>query len=290
MFSGTLPALVTPFKNTPQMCPDVDYAAWESMIEWQLKCGVNGIVIYGSTGEAATLSKEEKIELTKIAVRVVNKRVPVIAGTGSNNTRDSIELTKKVKELGVDGALAVSPYYNKPTQEGLYQHFKAIAEEGGLPLVVYNIPGRAVVEISTETFARLAKLPGVVAVKQSVDSIVKLIELAEVAEGKMTILAGDDPLVYTMMTTGAKGTISASASVFPEMMKAIVDSGLKQDWQNCFQLQCKALPYINAMFAETNPIPAKAALKLMGKIPYDTMRLPLVAASEKTKELLKTLI
>ncbi len=290
MFTGTFPALVTPFKNAPQTCPEVDYNAWEALIEWQIKCGVEGIVIYGSTGEAATLSKEEKLEITKRTVQLVKRRIQIIAGTGSNNTRDSIELTKKVKELGVDAALAVSPYYNKPTQEGLYQHFTAIAEEGGLPVIVYNIPARSVVEISTATFARLAKHPGIVAVKQSVDSIAKLIELAEVANDQFTILAGDDPIIYGMMVVGGKGTISASASVFPEKIKAIVDAGLKGDWTACLKLQCQALPYINALFSETNPIPAKAALKLMGKIPNDTMRLPLVSASEKTKELLRSLL
>lgn len=290
MIKGTFPAVITPFTNSPTACPEVDYKAWESMIEWQIKSGVEGIVIYGSTGEAATLSKEEKLELTKRTVDIVKKRIQIIAGTGTNNTRDSIELSKKVKELGVDAVLAVAPYYNKPTQEGLYQHFKTISEEGGLPTIVYNIPGRSVVEISTATFARLAKLPGIVAVKQSVDSIAKLTELVEAANGQMSILAGDDPIIFGVMALGGTGTISASGSVIPEKIKAIVDAGLRGDWKSCFKLQCECLPLINAIFSETNPIPAKAALKIKGIIPSDSMRLPLVPASEKTKELLKSLL
>lgn len=287
MFSGTLTAIVTPFKPLANGETEIDYASYEGLIEWQLSCGVSGLVVSGTTGESATLSKEEKISLIKRTVEIVRKRVPVIAGTGSYATADSISMTRAAKDAGVDAALVVSPYYNKPTQEGLFQHFSAVAREGGLPVVLYNIPGRCVVSIANETFVRLAKVPGIVGVKQAVDSACGLTELANILDGKMEIYAGDDPMTYLVMTLGGKGVISASASVIPEEMVAITSAAIRGDFESAKKAQWQALPKINALFVETNPIPAKAALKMFGKITHEDVRLPLVKASEKTRELLK---
>lgn len=285
---GTYSAIVTPFvagDANPLQPPAVDYESLDRLVDWQLEEGVDGIVVCGTTGESATLSEEEKLAVIERVIRRVKSRgaVPVIAGTGTNNTKQSIELTREAKRLGADGALIVSPYYNKPTQEGLYRHFTAVADHGGLPLVVYNIPGRTSVEISTETFSRLAAHPQIVAVKQAVDSVAKLLELAIVAKGRLALLAGDDPLVAAVFSMGGRGVISASASVIPRQMKAITAAGLQNDLRAAHEAQAAALPFINALFLETNPAPAKAALAIMGRIASDAVRLPLVQVNEATR-------
>ncbi len=290
MIQGMYSAIVTPFRDEPGPNPSVDYESLERLIEWQIASKVNGLVVCGSTGEAATLSHEEKLAVLKRSMEIVGGRIPVIAGTGTNSTQDSVELTKKAKALKVDGVLLVAPYYNKPTQDGLYEHFKLVAEEGGLPAVIYNIPGRSVVEISTSTFRRLAGVKNIVAVKQAVDSASKLVELSEAVGDKLALLAGDDPLVFAVMSVGGKGVISACGSVIPKEMLAITDAGLKGDWKGCLVAQQRALPAINALFLETNPIPAKAALFMLGRIASDAVRLPLVRASEKTRQELSKLI
>jgi 4-hydroxy-tetrahydrodipicolinate synthase len=291
MFSGTLPAIITPFLPADSGTPQVDYESLEQLIEWQLECGVSGIVVCGSTGEAATLSAEEKLAVIKRTAEIVRGRVPVIAGTGTNCTADSVELTRRCKELpGVDGVLLVAPYYNKPTQEGLYRHFKTVAEQGKLPVVVYNIPGRSVVEISPATLRRLAQVPGIVAIKHAVDSASRLLEVAEAIDGRLNLLAGDDPLTYAVFTVGGKGVISASASVIPREMLAITEAGLRGDMPTALAAQLKALPLIHALFLETNPIPAKAALKMLGRISSDAVRLPLVPAADSTRAELKRLL
>jgi len=288
MFEGMYSAIVTPFQESqPGVNPEVDYESLERLIEWQLASGVSGLVVCGSTGEAMTLSDEEKIAVIKRSMEIVRGRVPVIAGTGTNCTHDTIAFTKRVKDLKVDGALVVAPYYNKPTQEGLFEHFRLAAAEGGLPVVVYNIPGRSVVEISIETFAKLKRVPGIVAVKHSVDSASRLVELADAVGDKLAILAGDDPITYAVMSVGGKGVISASGTVIPKEMAAITSAGLKGDLRGSFEAQKRAMPLIKALFMETNPIPAKAALKILGHIKSDSLRLPLVSASETTKAALK---
>lgn len=287
MFQGTLSAIVTPFLSTPAEHPAIDFKSLDELVEWQIASGVDGIVACGSTGEAATLSDEEKLAVIKRVTAVVKKRVPVIAGTGTNSTRSTIELTKAAKEIpGIDGALVVAPYYNKPTQEGLFQHFREVAREGGLPVVVYNIPGRSVVEILPATFSRLKDVPGIVAVKHAVDSISRLLELASALDGKITILAGDDPIIHSVLSVGGKGVISASATVIPRAIKKITEPGLKGDLSGALIAQQAALPLINSLFIETNPVPAKAALKIMGKISSDAVRLPLVPVSEGTRVIL----
>ena len=290
MFEGTYTALITPFLDTPAGHPDIDYETWEALIEWQLGAGVSGLVVYGTTGESPTLSVPEKLELLKRAIAVVKGRVPVIAGTGSNNTKASIELTKEAAAVGADAVLAVAPYYNKPTQEGLYLHFKALAEQGGLPVVVYNVPGRTCVKIEVDTLARLAVLPNIAAIKQAVDSAGELVDLGGRTSGELSLMAGDDPIIYSTMCAGGTGVISATASAFPEKIVAITEAALRGDWQASRTAQQEALPYISAIFTETNPIPAKAALALMSRLPHETLRLPLVPAADATRSRLKELL
>jgi 4-hydroxy-tetrahydrodipicolinate synthase len=286
MFYGTIPALITPF--TKQL--DIDYEVLEGLINWHLDSGVRGFVVLGTTGESPTISKDEKITLIKRVVHIVSGKVPIIVGTGSNCTRTSIEFTRTVKDLGVDGALVVSPYYNKPTQEGLFQHFKSVALEGGLPIVIYNIPGRTSVDISIDTFKRLAELDNIVAVKEASGSADKLIDLSATVGDKINILSGEDSLTYFVMTVGGRGVISASANVIPKEMVMITENALNGKFEESRLAQENALPVIRALFAETNPSPAKAALKMLGKIPEDFLRLPLVPVTEQTKMLLKSVL
>lgn len=285
MFEGTITALVTPFKEDASAELQVDWESFDDLIEWQIACGVSGLVINGTTGEFPTLSPEERAEAVRRAVTVVKKRVPVIAGTGTNNTALSVASTQMARELGADAALVVNPYYNKPDQEGLFEHFKAVAEKGGLPVIIYNIPGRTSVEVLPATFRRLAEVPNIVAVKQAVDSASRLMEVVEAVDGKLDLLTGECSLTHLMMSVGGRGVISASANVFPEALIAITEAGLRGDFKASCQAQVRALPGIRFIFSESNPVPAKTALQLMGKIKSDAVRLPLRAASEQTREL-----
>ncbi len=287
MIKGVNTAIITPFKieNGESI---VDYNSFANLIEWQISEGVDGLTLFGTTGEAATLTNEEKIQLTKFVVEIVKSRIQLIVGTGNNNTKASIELTKILSNTGVDAALAISPYYNKPTQAGLVAHFSAIAKEGGLPVVIYNIPARTNVNINIETFKELTKVNGIIGVKHAVDSVTELIELAGVLEGsKIDIFAGDDPLVFSVMTVGGKGVISASANVAPRKFKQLVTLANAGKWNEALKIQQELLPLINAMFVETNPGPAKAALEIMKKIQSASMRLPLVDVSPNTREQIK---
>lgn len=287
MFKGTLTALITPFRPEPRDNPAVDYDTLTKLVEWQIQSGVQGLVPCGTTAESVTLTHDEKISVIKRVMEVTKKRVPIIVGTGTNCTRDSVALSREVKELGADGVLVVSPYYNKPTQEGLYQHFKTVAEQGGLPVVLYNIPGRTAVEILPETFGRLAKVPGIVAVKEATGSAGRIMDIVEYTDGKLAMFAGDDNITYLVMSVGGQGVISASANVIPKEMIAITEHALNNRWKESLQAQVAALPAIRALFTETNPAPAKAALQMMGKIPHETLRLPLVSVKDETRAILK---
>lgn len=287
MFKGTIPALITPFLPTPADRPAVDWKTFEDLVDWQLESGVDGLVIYGTTGESPTLSVEEKFEMTKRTVAIVKGRVPVVAGTGSNDTYKTVEFTRAVKELGVDGALVVNPYYNKPTQEGLFQHFKAVAEKGGLPVIVYNIPGRTGVNVSIETFKRLATVPGIVAVKEAAGSADQIMMLAETVGDKLALLSGEDSLVYLLMAAGGKGVIAASGSVLPKEFVKLTTAMLNGDFATGLKTQIELLPAIRAFFMETNPAPIKAALKMLGRIPNETLRAPLVPVGDATRKALR---
>lgn len=273
MFSGSIVAIVTPFKDG-----QVDEEAYRELIEFQIANGTRAIVPCGTTGESATLNVEEHARVIDIALEAVNKRVPVIAGTGGNSTREAIELTEHAKKVGADATLQVTPYYNKPTQEGLYQHFKAIAKAVSLPQVLYNVPGRTSVNMLPETVARLAELPEVVAIKEASGNLGQMAEIIRLVGDKITLLSGDDNVTLPVLSLGGKGVISVVANVVPKDSADLVKAWEKGRVEEAKTLFYKLFPLCQAMFFETNPIPVKTSLALMGKI-QDEMRLPLCPMS-----------
>lgn len=285
MFSGSLVALITPFKNGK-----VDEKRLVDLIEWQIRKGTHGFVPCGTTGESATLSHEEHTHVIKLVVGAVKKRAPVVAGTGSNSTAEAIRLTREAQEVGADGALLISPYYNKPTQEGIYQHFKAVAQAvPGFPLIFYNIPGRTGSNIEPSTMARLAEIDNIVGVKEAAGSIDQVLNIFSACGDKLTVLSGEDSLTFSMMSLGGKGVISAVANVAPQEMADLANACLAKQWEKAAQLQIKLIPLIRALFLETNPIPAKTALALMGMCELE-FRLPLVPMAEANLAKLKTVL
>lgn len=275
MFSGSLVALITPFKSGR-----VDENRLADLIEWHLASGTQGIVPCGTTGESATLSHEEHTHVVKFVVKQVNKRVPVVAGTGSNSTAEAIRLTREAQEVGADGALMISPYYNRPTQEGIYQHYKAVAHAvPGFPIVFYNIPGRTGSNIEPSTMARLAEIDNIVGVKEAAGSIDQVLNIIAACGDKLDVLSGEDSLTFSMMSLGGKGVISTAANVAPKEMASLANLCLNKQWDKAAKLQLKLLPLIRVLFIETNPGPAKTALSLMGKCEPE-LRLPLVSMSE----------
>lgn len=269
MFSGSLVAIVTPFKNGK-----VDERALGDLIEWQINNGTNGIVPCGTTGESATLTHAEHDRVVSFTVEVAKKRIPVVAGTGSNSTEEAIALTKHAKQAGVDGALLITPYYNKPTQEGLYRHYKAIAESVDLPLVLYNIPGRTGVNMAPGTVARLTACSTVVAIKEGSGSVQQASEIIQLCGDRITVLAGDDALTLPMMAVGGKGVITVTANLMPAEMSKMVSEFLAGRLEEARALHYRLYPLFTALFYETNPIPVKEALQMMGKMDAE-LRLPL---------------
>lgn len=279
MFKGSFVAIITPFKDGK-----IDVETYSKLIDFQIKNGTSGIIPCGTTGESATLSFAEHKELVKLTVQIVNKKVPVIAGTGSNSTAEAIELTKSAKDDGVDAALVLTPYYNKPTQEGLYQHYKAIAENVNIPIVIYNVPGRTAVSINPETIARLCEFKNIVALKDAtgnLDYTSKVLDLCDIC-----LLSGDDSLTLPMMSLGAKGVISVVANIMPKETAELVSSFMQGDLNRSRELHFKLFNLIKTLFIETNPIPIKAAAEMMGLVGKE-IRLPLVPMSDKNRELLK---
>jgi 4-hydroxy-tetrahydrodipicolinate synthase len=270
MFSGTFTALVTPFRNG-----EVDVEALEGMVEFQIQHGVSGLVPCGTTGETPAMSEAEDRVVVETVVRITNGRVPVIAGTGSNSTDMAIKYTKMAQEVGADGSLQVAPYYNKPTQEGLYRHFAAIAESTELPLVLYNIPGRTGVTISAETMARLAEIPNIVGVKDSTLSMNMISDVIRLCGEEFDVLSGDDPMTLPLVALGGRGVISVASNVAPGAVSDMVRAVLEGDWERGRELHYELLPLFRALFVETNPIPVKTAASLLG-LCSDEMRLPLV--------------
>jgi 4-hydroxy-tetrahydrodipicolinate synthase len=281
MFQGSIVALVTPFKNGK-----VDEETYRALIEEQITNGTSAIVPCGTTGESATLSIEEHNRVIDIAIKAVNKRVPVIAGTGGNSTSEAIELTMHAKKAGADATLQVTPYYNKPNQEGLYRHFKAIADAVPLPQVLYNVPGRTGVNMMPETVARLAELPDVVAIKEASGNLAQMTDIMTLAGDKITLLSGDDNLIVPVLSIGGKGVVSVVANVVPKDTANVVSTWLKGDIEKSRKLFLKLYPLCQAMFFDTNPIPVKTSLALMGKI-GEEMRLPLVPMSDANLSKLK---
>lgn len=278
MFTGSLVAIVTPFRNGK-----VDERALGDLIEFQIANGTDGVVPCGTTGESATLTHDEHDRVVAFTVETVRRRVPVIAGTGSNSTEEAIALTKHAKQAGADGALLITPYYNKPTQEGLFRHYKAVAEAVELPLVLYNIPGRTGVNMAPSTVARLVACRNVVAIKEGSGSVQQVSDVIQLCGDRMTVLAGDDALTLPTMALGGKGVITVTANIAPKEMAALVDAALAGRWDEARRLHYKLSPLFAALFYETNPIPVKEALGMMGMIDPE-MRLPLCPMASDTRD------
>jgi 4-hydroxy-tetrahydrodipicolinate synthase len=274
MFTGSMVALVTPFKDGR-----VDRASLEALVEFHVKHGTSGIVPCGTTGESATLSHEEHEDVIKAVIQAASKGVPVIAGTGSNSTEEAIRLTQAAEKLGADGALMISPYYNRPTQEGIYQHYKKVADSVGIPIIVYNIPGRTGSKIEPETLARLSEINNVAGVKEATGSVDQAIDVIRLCGDRLAVYSGEDSLTFSLMALGGKGVISTVANIVPREMSQLTEACLKGSWEKGRELQFRLMPLIRAVFLETNPIPIKTALALMGKCTGD-LRLPLTPMSE----------
>jgi 4-hydroxy-tetrahydrodipicolinate synthase len=279
---GTYTALITPFQGG-----SIDYKALESLIEKQISAGIDGVVPMGTTGESPTLSFEEHKEFIRQTVKMVNGRVKVIAGAGANSTSEAIWLTKVAEEAGVDAILSVNPYYNKPTQRGLIVHFESIAMATKLPIVLYNIPGRCGVNFLPESVAELVKRVGnIVAMKEASGDIIQIMRLIELCGDKITVLSGDDNMLLPLLSIGGKGIISVLANILPGDVKRVVTLYKENKTEEAKNLFYKLLPLCRAMFLETNPIPLKAAMEMMG-LCNGSLRLPLVALKAEERELLR---
>ncbi len=278
MFHGTITALVTPFRDGA-----IDEDAFRAHVERQIEAGVDAIVPAGTTGEAATLSFDEHKALIRMAVEQAAGRVPVIAGAGSNNTAESIELTRAARELGADAALLISPYYNKPTQEGIYQHYRAVAEAVHLPQILYNVPGRTASSIQPETVGRLARIPNIVGIKDATADMDQLVRLMAEAGDAIRYLSGDDATVTPFMALGGHGVISVVSNVAPERMKALTEAMRAGDVPRAAAIQRELAPLNAAMFMQSNPIPVKAACAMMGWMGWE-IRLPLTVLPEAGRE------
>jgi 4-hydroxy-tetrahydrodipicolinate synthase len=274
MFTGSMVALVTPFKNG-----QVDWPALEGLVDFHLKSGTDGIVPCGTTGESATLSHQEHDDVIKAVIRAVSKRVPVIAGTGSNSTDEAVRLTREAEKSGADGALMISPYYNRPTQEGIYQHYKKVASEVGIPIIVYNIPGRTGSKIEPETLARLAEIDNIAGVKEATGSVDQAIDVIRLCGDRLAVFSGEDSLIFSLMALGGKGVISTVANVAPKQTAELTTACLLGNWEKGRELQLALIPLIRSLFIETNPIPVKTALSLMGRCSGE-LRLPLTPMAE----------
>lgn len=282
MFTGTFTAIVTPFRKGV-----LDEPALERLIKTQIKGGVNGIVPVGTTGESPTLDYEEHVRVIELAVQFANKKIKVLAGTGGNSTSEAIYLTKAAEEAGADGSLQVAPYYNKPTQEGLFQHFSAIASETKLPLMLYSIPGRCGIEIGVDTVKRLAAAhKTIVGIKEAGGSADRVSQLRAALGPKFEIMSGDDSLTLPFMAVGANGVVSVASNVIPREVSQMVNAFAAGKIAEAQKLHAKYYPLFKDLFIETNPVPVKAALAMMGMM-EEEYRLPLVPMDAKNKELLR---
>lgn len=281
-FKGALTALVTPFRKGK-----VDEEAYRALIEWQIEQGIQGLVPCGTTGESATLSHEEHERVIEICIDQAKGRVPVLAGAGSNNTEEAIRLTRFAKDAGADGALLITPYYNKPTQEGLYRHYKAIAEAVDFPLVPYNVPGRTGCNLLPATVGRLAnELPNIVGIKEATGNATQVSDVLESCPATFQVLSGDDFTVLPLMALGGVGVISVTSNVAPAKMAALCNAAASGDWSTARKIHYDLMPLNRAMFLETNPIPVKTSLALMGKMELE-FRLPLCPLSLANEQALR---
>ncbi|MGH7894352.1 MAG: 4-hydroxy-tetrahydrodipicolinate synthase [Candidatus Binatia bacterium] len=281
MFPGCLTALVTPFRDGA-----VDTKALADLVEEQIAAGVNGLVPCGSTGESATMSHEEHLTVVREVVRVARKRVPVVAGTGSNATAEAIRLTRGAEELGADAALLISPYYNRPTQDGIVRHYAAIADATRLPLIVYNIQARTASNITAETMAQLAAIPRVVGVKEASGSIPQVLEILDLCGPAFAVWSGDDVITLPLMASGAAGVISVVANVAPKRMVELTDALRASDLARARRAHASLMPLFRALTLEVNPIPVKTALAMMGRC-ADEFRLPLTPLTAKNRAILE---
>lgn len=281
MFEGAIVAIVTPFKNG-----EVDENAFRDLIEFQIENGTDGIVPCGTTGESATLSHEEHDRVVEIAIDAVKKRVPVIAGAGSNNTMESLRLARHAYEAGADAILMVAPYYNRPTQEGLYLHYKTVADEVPIPVFPYNVPARTSSNILPETVARLSKISNIVGIKEATGDLRQISKVFELCDDDFIVLSGDDFTTLPILALGGKGAISVISNIIPKDVADMMDAFAAGDLARAKELHYKMWPIMEAAFFETNPIPSKAALSLMGKIEYE-LRLPLCQMSDQNYDKLK---
>ncbi len=277
LLKGSFPALITPFANGK-----VDETAFQDFVEWQIGQGSHGLVPCGTTGESPTLTHEEDMRVAALCVEVSSGRVPVVAGTGSNSTQEAIRLTRHAKEAGADAALIVTPYYNKPTQEGLYQHYKAIHDAVEIPIVIYNIPGRCIVDMSVETMARLAKLPNIVGVKDATADLSRPAKTKREIGPDFAQLSGEDATIVPFLAQGGHGCISVTANVAPKLCAELQNAWEKRDLETVSRINDRLMPLHEALFVEPSPGPVKYAASLLGKC-KNMVRLPMVPVSAQTE-------
>lgn len=282
MFQGGMVAMITPFRNG-----EVDERALRDLIEFQIANGTHGIIPCGTTGESATLSFKEHERVVEITIEQVAGRIPVIAGTGSNNTQEAIRLTRHAKTAGADGALMICPYYNKPTQDGLYQHFRKVAQSVDIPIILYNIPGRTSVNMEPSTIGRLSRIDNIVGVKEASGSMKQITDIISECGSDFDVLSGEDYLTFPLLCVGGKGVISVVSNVAPRDMADLCTLFFDGNIDESRRLYYRLLPLCHALFIETNPAPVKAALAMMKKIESDEVRLPLVPLSEASREKLR---
>ena len=284
MFEGSFVAIVTPFKNGK-----VDTKALKGLIEFHIKNGTNGIVPCGTTGESATLDHQEHEEVIRIAVETCEGRLPVLAGTGSNSTHEAIELTLTAQKLGADGALLITPYYNKPTQEGLYQHFAAVAKETKLPIVLYNVPSRTSINMLPATVARLSQIENIIGIKEASGNLVQVSEIIKSCGPAFKVISGEDALTWPILALGGKGVISVTANLVPDKFARLCNAALAGDMETARSAHYELMKLNDIMFIETNPIPVKTALAIMGRIDNE-FRAPLCAPSENNLAALQSVL
>lgn len=284
-FRGAFVAIVTPFIDGK-----LDEQGLKDLIEFQIENGTHGIVPCGTTGESATMSHEEHHRVVELTIETVKGRVPVLAGTGSNSTSESIELTKHAKAAGADGALMITPYYNKPSQEGLYQHFKAVAEAVDIPIILYNVPSRTSVNMLPATVARCAEIDNIVGIKEATADLNQISQVIRLCPADFAVLSGDDFTSMPTVLIGGTGVISVTSNVSPKDMSMMMDAALAGDVAKAKELHYKLFPLMQSMFIDTNPVPAKTALELMGKIKSSTPRLPLYKMNDGNVEKLKNVL
>ena len=278
MFKGSITAIVTPFRDG-----GLDEKAFQALVAWQIAEGSHGLVPCGTTGESPTLSHAEHHRVVELCVEVAKGRVPVIAGAGSNSTEEAIDLARHAKKAGADAALVVTPYYNKPTQEGLFRHYEAIAKAVDLPIVIYNIPGRSVVDMSVETMARLAKIANIVGVKDATADLARPLKTRVALGERFCQLSGEDATATAFLAMGGVGCISVTANVAPKLCAQMQEAWAKGDLETCFAIRDRLMPLHDAMFCETNPAPAKYAVSLLGRC-LPNVRLPLVELTDGAKK------